>query len=65
VFTVPLPSPSGISGRRYTITKVDNSTNAVTIASTAGTIDGAATKALSSQWQAARVMSDGQNWFVV
>jgi len=65
VFTVTLPSPSGISGRRYTITKVDNSTNAATIASTAGTIDGAATKALSASGQVARVVRDGQNWFVV
>ncbi len=64
-FTLTLPSASGITGRQYTIKKVDSSANAVTIASVAGTIDGAATKALSAQWQAARVVSDGGNWFMV
>jgi len=64
-FTVTLPSAVGIAGRQYTIKKVDSSANAVTIASAAGNIDGAATKTLSAQWQAARVVSDGANWFVV
>jgi hypothetical protein len=36
-----------------------------TFASTSGNIDGAATKTLSAQWQAVRVVSDGSNWFVV
>jgi len=47
------------------IKKVDASANAVTIARVAGNIDGAATKALSTQWQAARIVSDGSNWYVV
>ena len=64
-FTVTLPSPSGISGRQYTIKKIDASANAVTIASASGNIDGAATKILSAQWQAAQMVSDGVNWFVV
>jgi len=64
-FTVALPSPSSIAGRQYTIKKIDSSANTVTIASTAGNIDGATTKVLSSQWQAARVVSDGSNWFVI
>lgn len=64
-FTVTLPSAVGIAGRQYTIKKVDSSANAVTIASTAGNIDGAMTKTLTAQWQAVRVVSDGMNWFVV
>ncbi len=64
-FTVTLPSAVGIVGRQYTIKKIDSSANAVTIASASGTIDGATTKALSAQWQSARVVSDGANWFVV
>ncbi len=64
-FTVTLPSAVGIAGRQYTIKKVDSLANAVTIASASGTIDGATTKALSAQWQAVRVVSDGANWFVV
>jgi hypothetical protein len=64
-FTVTLPSAVGIAGRQYTIKKIDNSANTVTIASVAGNIDGAATKTLSAQWQAARVVSGGSNWYVV
>ncbi len=64
-FTVTLPTPVGIVGRQYTIKKVDSSANVVTIASASGNIDGAVTKVLSAQWQAARVVSDGSNWFVV
>lgn len=64
-FTVTIIRALGVAGRQYTIKKIDGSTNAVTIASAAGNIDGAATKTLSTQWQAARVVSDGINWFVV
>ena len=65
VFTVTLPSAAGVTGRQYTIKKVDSSANAVTIASAAGNIDGAATKSLTAQWQAVRVVSDGINWYVI
>jgi len=64
--TVSLPSASGITGRVYTIKKVDSSTNTVTV-DPAGTetIDGASTYSLSSQWDFVTIVSDGSNWVIV
>lgn len=64
-FQVTLPSPSGITGRQYTIKKIDASGNAVTVASASGNIDGAATKVLSSQWSYLSVVSSGSDWVIV
>jgi len=63
--TVALPSASTCSGRLYTIKKVDSSTNAVTIAPATGTIDGATTKSLTSQYAVNIVQSDGTNWQII
>ncbi len=60
-----LPTAVGVTGRQYTIKKIDALASVVTIASVAGNIDGAATKALSAQWQAVRLVSDGVNWFAI
>ncbi|MFD3802641.1 hypothetical protein ACFWTC_03210 [Streptomyces sp. NPDC058619] len=50
----------------YTVKKVDVSGNTVTIAAAgAETIDGAATKVLSAQWDTATVIPSGGNWYVV
>ncbi|MFD6113601.1 hypothetical protein ACFWG0_26310 [Streptomyces yangpuensis] len=50
----------------YTVKKIDSSGNTVTItAAGAETIDGAATKVLSSQWDKATVVPSGGNWYVV
>jgi hypothetical protein len=65
-FTLTLPTAVGISGRTYTLKKIDSSANAVTVATTASqTIDSATTLSLSSQWQRATVVSDGTNWMIV
>lgn len=64
--TVNLPTAVGITGRRYTIKKVDASVNAVTVdPSGTETIDGAATSALTSQWAGVSLVSDGANWLKV
>lgn len=61
--TATLPSAASVSpGRQYTIKNLHSS--ALTVASTAGTIDGVATLTLS-QYQVATVVSDGTNWFKV
>lgn len=60
--TVSLPSaaPNPVS---YTIIKADDSANAVTIDPAGSeTINGAATRDLSTQWEAITVWSDGSNW---
>lgn len=64
-FTVTLPTPVGIAGRRYTVKKIDATANAVTIATAAGTIDGAATASTSTQYASFDFVSDGANWFIV
>jgi hypothetical protein len=63
---VTLPTAVGCIGRRYTIKKTDASANAVTIATTSSqTIDGTTTKALSTQYAAYTVQSDGANWQII
>jgi hypothetical protein len=64
--TITLPASSGISGRVYTIKKVDSSEYAVTVdGSGAETIDGAENYSLVSRWNYVTVVSDGANWLVV
>lgn len=61
--TVTLMSAvTATSGRVFTV-KNKHSTN-LTVASAAGTIDGATTKVLP-QWGFATFVSDGTNWFIV
>lgn len=67
-FAVTLPAASSVvSGRPYTVKKIDSSANAVTLtASGADKIDGAAIYALGVQYQYAAVESDGvSNWWIV
>jgi len=64
--TITLPSAAGIAGRVYVVKKIDNSTNAVTVAASGSeTIDGATSVSLSTQWGSVRVQSDGSNWFKI
>lgn len=60
--TITLPSAvTAGAGRRYTVKNINAA--AATVGATAGTIDGAATDSLV-QWESARYVSDGANWFV-
>lgn len=64
--TVSLPVAATALDKEYTIKKIDSSVNAVTIdPDGAETIDGAATKVISSQWSAAHIVSNGTGWFIV
>jgi hypothetical protein len=65
-FTLTLPSAVGISGKQLTFKKLDSSSNAVTLVTTASqTIDGSLNYALSGINQAVTVVSDGSNWQVI
>ncbi|MFP5519911.1 MAG: hypothetical protein ACLGGX_08405 [Bdellovibrionia bacterium] len=65
-FAVTLPTAVGITGREYTIKKIDNSANAVTVTpSGTETIDGAASYSLGAQWKYVKMISDGANWLVI
>jgi hypothetical protein len=64
---VTLPNPSGLSGQKFTIKKIDATVNgSVTLHPyNTETIDGASTKVLSTQWSAITVQTNGTNWFVL
>jgi hypothetical protein len=64
--SMTLPTAAGIQGKVYVIKKVDSTANVVTVATTSSqTIDGATTRALSLQYDAITVQSDGANWIVI
>ena len=63
VITVNIPA-SGCAGRIYIIKKIDNSNN-VTVVPVSGTIDGAANKVLSTQYNYLKVQSDGTNLHII
>lgn len=65
VFTVTLRTPVGIAGKVFRLKRLNAGANNVTIATSAGTIDGAATLALITQYQFVSVISDGTNYFTI
>ena len=63
--TVSLPKAKESSGRAYTVKKIDATANTVTVdGDDAETIDGAATKVLTSQWETLSIVCNGTAWFV-
>ena len=62
-FTITLPTASGIDGRQYTIKKIDDSTNIVTVkADGTDTIDGLNSQSLANQYESMTLVADGTNW---
>lgn len=57
-FAITLPAASASIGTVYTIIKIDNSNNVTVTAAGSDTIIGAATKVLSSQWQAIEIWAN-------
>ena len=63
-FKVTLPTAVGIQGKIYIIK--NSGVGTITIDTTSSqTIDGASSKALSTQYQVIRVQSTGANWIVI
>ncbi len=62
--TITLPNANTCSGRVYVIKKII-ATGSVTLASAGGTIDGASTQTLTTQYQKFAVQSDGTNWYII
>jgi hypothetical protein len=63
-FTVTLPTAKGLQGRSIVIQESNNSTTAVTVAtSLSQTINGASTKSLTTAYGRTTFVSDGSNWF--
>ena len=64
--SITLFTAAGNQGKVYVIKKMDSTANVVTVATTSSqTIDGATTRALSLQYDAIMVQSDGANWIVI
>lgn len=63
-FTATLPTAVGVTGKKYTIKRVDMTLNkAVTVGTTSSqTIDGLTTRILGTQYEQVTVVSDGTNW---
>lgn len=63
--TITLPNATGRTDP-ITVKKTDSSANTVTVAASGGqSIDSAATKVLSAQWEKVTVIPSGGNWYVV
>lgn len=61
--TITLPTAVGIAGKLYRIKMLNAPSVTVTVATTGGqTIDGSTTQALTLQYAAIDVISDGSNW---
>lgn len=61
-----LPAVAAAVNQILVVKKVDSSGNAVTLTPAgAETIDGASTKAISTQWGLYAVISDGTNWRII
>ena len=64
--TISLPSASTVTGKLYSIVKIDATGNTVTIdPSGSETISGSTTIPLSDQWGGVKIISDGSNWVIV
>jgi hypothetical protein len=61
--TVTLPSPT--SGKIFNIKKVDSGVGVITLSPPSGTIDGAASKTLTLQYDSLTITSDGTNFFII
>lgn len=65
-FTVTLPSAQGRHGQQaLTVKRMNGGGNAVTIGAASGTIDGAATQSLGSQYAKLSMVSDGTQWLTI
>jgi hypothetical protein len=61
--TLTLPSPT--AGKIFNIKKVDAGVGTITLSPPSGTIDGAASKVITSQYDSLTITSDGTNFFII
>lgn len=65
-FTINLPTAVGITGRVFTVKKIDATANNVTVDGNGSeTIDGSTTKVISTQYTSFQFISNGTNWDVI
>jgi len=61
--TITLPEPS--KAKQVNVKKIDSSTNVVTVVPNGGSIDGEASKKISTPYESYLFISDGSNWYIV
>ena len=64
-FTVTLPTAQAMKNKRVVVKRANNTTHTITIATTAGNIDGAASVTLTTAYQRREFFSDGSNYWEV
>lgn len=65
-FAVTLPPAKDFNKGRCYIKKVDASANSITITPQSGeTVDGAALRSISIQWESLTLVSNGTAWYVI
>jgi len=64
--TITLPAASGLSGKIYTIKRINSGGHNVTVdANASETIDGSTTNVLNSHYKYIQIQCDGSNWFII
>jgi len=61
--TITLPEPP--KATEIHVKKIDSSTNVVTVVPNGGSIDGEASKKISTPYESYLFISDGSNWYIV
>lgn len=59
-----VPPAEAHKGKSFSFKKIDASVNEVQVTPSDGTVDGAASVSLTSQWDAVTITSDGDNWLI-
>lgn len=63
--TLTLPDATQCINSHFAVKKIDSSANTIMIVTTSGqTIDGSATRTITTQYEALLLVNNGQNWFI-
>jgi hypothetical protein len=63
--TVTLPAAAGLLGKQLTVKKTSVSNSVIVDGNLSETIDGAASKTITTQWGFLTVLCDGTGWMIV
>lgn len=65
IFTVTLPTAQTMKNKRVVVKRANNTTHIITIQSSSGNIDGAASVTLTTAYQSREFFSDGSNFWEI
>ena len=63
--TITIPAASVMRNKRIVVKRTNNTTHTITVQSTSGNIDDAATSTLTTAHQAREFFSDGADWHLI